>query len=1131
MNETPPLDDRQARLDALDIRRSFIVQAPAGSGKTELLIQRYLHLLASVNEPEEIVAITFTRKAAQEMRQRIVTALHGALHGDQAIELHKKVTLRAARKVLQRDADSGWQLLQLPRRMRIQTLDAFNARITRSLPLSSGIGGIDATRVGAEMQLLYRQAATATLDWLGSNDDMGDVVEKVLSHLDNNTTVYIAHLARMLQSRDQWLALIGSGTQSDRDLKRARQTLEQGIESVITAQLQRTRAQIPDGLGSDLAALVDYAAANRYREGKRDDPLTRLRGITELPGCAVTDREGWQSIGRLLLTRKGDFRKKVTVADGFPANDNGEKQTLINLIGRIAPIEGFANELRSVGMLPPPRYDNDQWHILVSLLRLLPQAVAELQRLFSERSVCDHIEVALATARALGSPDCPGDLSLRLDHRIRHLLVDEMQDTSLRQYQLLQQLTAGWMPDDGKTVFCVGDPMQSIYRFRDAEVGQFILARDKGIGSLKPESLILRRNFRSSAHLVHWFNTTFRRVMPIHDDINAGAIAYCESIPVGQGGSDASATVYPLVNCDSAAEARFSAGLVARCVAEHAKDTVAVLVRSRAQLNDLLIELRGAGIPFQAVEIDRLTDLPEIIDLLALTRAMCHQADRCAWLGLLHGPLVGICWKDIHSLVVNDSSRTVEELLAEDERLRTLSDDAVVRLTSFVETVKAFRATAAVTTLRDRVERCWYELGGPGTLPDADQLANVYRYFDVLEKIETVGTLADVGELESLIDQERVSSTAEGDCTLQIMTMHKCKGLQFDHVFIPALGSKTRPNQKSVLNWLTIPGGQPGSMLISPVGPRATPDGDPLQLFIEATEKHKQKHELDRLLYVACTRAKKSLHLIGNVNSGAGGSDRLRPPAAGCLLQRLWPAVEPLYKEAFAKHAANQPAATGRISERLREPLARRFSPPWQAGAGPRIELPLGISDSAGSETEEAVPFYWVGALARHAGTIVHRWLQQIATSSEFQDRVTDREQQRQVSKQWARQLGVSEFDLETVCVRVSMALEGALGDEKGRWLLAGEGHAELPLTGLWNGEVASVVIDRVRIDEHGTHWIVDYKISAHQGGDPAGFLAREVDRYRPQLKKYAGIYSAITDARVRTALYFPLLQKFCEVA
>jgi len=95
---------------------------------------------------------------------------------------------------------------------------------------------------------------------------------------------------------------------------------------------------------------------------------------------------------------------------------------------------------------------------------------------------------------------------------------------------------------------------------------------------------------------------------------------------------------------------------------------------------------------------------------------------------------------------------------------------------------------------------------------------------------------------------------------------------------------------------------------------------------------------------------------------------------------------------------------------------------------------------------------------------------------------------------------------------------------------LAGEGHTELALTGVIDGQPESVVIDRIRIDENGVHWIVDYKTSTHEGGNLQGFLHQESDRYRPQLSRYAAIYAKLSGKEVRTALYFPLLREFCEV-
>ena len=1130
-------DDTGARDTALDVSRSFIVQAPAGSGKTELLIQRYLALLPRVKNPEEVLAITFTRKAAMEMKQRVTTALMHARDAIDAMTAHGQFTLSLAAKVLAQDQAEGWNLIDSPGRMKIETVDAFGAGIARSLPFSSGLGGASATLADADSIAIYRDAAAATLDYLTIGNAAGTAAERVLLHLDNNVSLYITYVARMLASREQWLAITGAGFSGTEEADAARRQLESNIANVIARQLASLEAQLPQAYYNDLLVMLRYAATNLVGAGKSDHSLARLVlvDIQLLPTCTATERGTWQAIADLLLTKQGGWRKRVNKNDGFPVGDSGQKQMLYDLVSSLSAHSAGSHLLREglhrTRLLPAAEYSDEQWSVLLALFQLLPLAVGELRRLFGERAVSDHNEVALSAGRALGSADEPGDIALILDYQIRHLLIDEMQDTSFGQYELIKRLVAGWAPDDGRTVFCVGDPMQSIYRFRDAEVGEFLLARKNGIGNVHLEPLLLRRNFRSGENLVHWFNTVFQQVMPLHDDVAIGAIAYSDSVPVEQHANSGEHVVHPLFAVDSAAEAQHTLRVIQQCIDAPDKGSIAVLVRSRTQLAALLVQLRQAGVEYQAVEIDRLTDLPEIIDVLALTRALCHEGDRLAWLALLRSPWVGLTWKDLHALVVNDVDMTVMELCRDPARCENLSEDGRLRLHSFLTDIAPFRKRAATLTLRRRVELAWCALGGPALLDDAEQIENVYRYLAVLDKIETAGTLDDVRELEQKLDGERVSSMVSAACRLQLMTMHKAKGLQFDHVVMPGLGRATRGSDRDVLSWLStsVESGHK-ELIISPVGSRAAVENDQLHQFIEATAKDKERMELDRLLYVACTRAVKSLHLIGSVTVAPDG-ESFRPPVRGSLLARLWTAIECDYTEAFDKRSADESIeALPVVDEYLVKPVLRRFEDRWQP---PEPAGHAAFSVQAHDDplpADQAVEFYWVGSAARHAGTIVHRWLQRISDGNYAIDK-RDAGLEQAMTRRWAKALGVMEDDVEDVWARTSTALDNILADAKGRWVLSGEGHAELALTGLYSGRPESIVIDRVRIDEHGVHWIVDYKTSTHEGGDLAGFLRQESDRYRPQLRRYAELYANLTGAVVKTALYFPLLQEFCEVS
>ncbi len=163
---------------------------------------------------------------------------------------------------------------------------------------------------------------------------------------------------------------------------------------------------------------------------------------------------------------------------------------------------------------------------LAALSRLLARAAAELQQAFARHGRVDYTFVMGAAREALAEAGEPTDLALRTGLSLRHILVDEFQDTSLAQFQLLATLTASWEEGDGRTLFVVGDPMQSIYRFREAEVGLFLAARDAGIGQVPLTPLRLRRNFRSAPQLVEFCNTLFAQVFPAADDLRAGAVAY-----------------------------------------------------------------------------------------------------------------------------------------------------------------------------------------------------------------------------------------------------------------------------------------------------------------------------------------------------------------------------------------------------------------------------------------------------------------------------------------------------------------------------------------------------------------------------------------------------------------------------
>ena len=197
--------DHEARQQVLAPDQSFIIQAPAGSGKTGLLIQRYLRLLSLVDAPEEIIAITFTRKAAAEMHGRILDALNTAMNSNVEPESeHDKTTFQLAKAALKRDLEKGWQIIENPGRLRLQTIDSLCAHLTRQMPMLARLGTQPETVDDAEH--LYQQAAINTLAELESGAGWSEAIANLVFHLDNDLPRIKNLIVDMLKKRDQWLA-------------------------------------------------------------------------------------------------------------------------------------------------------------------------------------------------------------------------------------------------------------------------------------------------------------------------------------------------------------------------------------------------------------------------------------------------------------------------------------------------------------------------------------------------------------------------------------------------------------------------------------------------------------------------------------------------------------------------------------------------------------------------------------------------------------------------------------------------------------------------------------------------------------------------------------------------------------
>jgi ATP-dependent exoDNAse (exonuclease V) beta subunit len=1109
-----PIPDAEQRRRALDPSRSFIVQAPAGSGKTELLIQRYLTLLALVDQPECVVAITFTKKAAGEMRQRVVEALRHVA-GPRPEKQHEALTWQLARAVRARSDEWRWELYSNPGRMRIRTIDSLCASLTKQMPWLSRLGA--PPNIVEDARELYAEAARRTIELLESSN-WSEAVEALLAHLDNDFQKLQGLLADMLARRDQWLRHVTGVV----DPARARAALENALGSVIRDGVESARALLPAEFTPETVSIVSAAGANLISEG-REGAATVCAGMTQLP--ELRDLDGWIGIVETLLKKDDDWREKVTMANGFPAAAKLLKQRHKDLITALrcsGPLRAALAELRS---LPAARFEEGQWQALAALVELLPVAAAQLQAQFRESCDADYAEVAMAAQRALGELEEPTDLALSLDYQVQHLLVDEFQDTSVSQYRLLEKLTAGWEAGDGRTMFLVGDPMQSIYRFREAEVGLFLKACREGIAGIPLELLRLAANFRSDKGIVDWVNGAFPSVMPALEDITTGAIPFCPSVHRNPEGNRPAVNLHPFIGRDDAAEATCVVHLVREARDRSAK--TAILVRARSHLSHILPALRDAGLRFRAVEIDSLAEQPLIRDLTSLTRALLHPGDRIAWLSILRAPWCGLTLEDLHALTGDDVHAAVWDLIEDDARVARLKPEARQRLAR-VRGVLEDTMRQRPASLRAWVERAWLALGGPACAASQADGDNAEAFFELLEEMDDAGRL-DTAALTRRIEDLHANPDPEADDGLQIMSIHKAKGLEFDVVIVPGLGRKSRSDDARLMLWLErLRLGGEADLVMAPIHATGA-DHDRTYDYLKLIDARKSEHEAGRLLYVAATRTKCELHLLGHTGFDAeNGVIELKDPAAGSLLRRIWDVACPIFEAAAPPVQAPEAGAAA-----VRRPQAiQRLVSDWSLPAPPpSVAIPHLAPTGAG--TGEAVSFRWVGDTLRHIGTVIHRMLRRIAGDGVAGWDAARIEQQKPAYRSALLELGVPGGDLADAADRVAEALSRALADERGRWLLGGDhvsAACEYSLTGVDGAEVVSVRIDRTFIDTDGTRWIIDYKSSSHEVAGIESFLDNERERYRDQLERYRRMLGAFEARPVRMGLYFPLLNGWREV-
>ncbi|MBF6042964.1 UvrD-helicase domain-containing protein [Pseudomonas baetica] len=1095
--------DAEARALAIDPRRSLLLLAPAGSGKTSTLQMRLLSCLTVVERPEEVLAITFTNMAAAEIVERVIGALQQAATGIEPELAHELPQYRLARLVLDRDKEMGWNLLLNPSRLRIMTFDSFCASLASKTPIMSGLGGGKTTD---DASLIYRQAILETLKSVNDNDipeALSNALEAVLSFAKNRFEALVPLFENLLMKRDQWAGRI-----------MALDTIEmqEAVSSVVLHAAQQAISLIP---GSDLErAMTCLKSASGALDG--------FEWAAEMPAAIASAKtlEYFGQFASYMLTSTGTLRAKVTVANGFPA----KHFCTVEMNGILADLkvnphsQEYAQALATLATLPELQYPARSAKMVEHFTVILRYLLANLTLAMEGTNSLDFPEIAQRAIQALGAGETVGDALLEED-RILHIMVDEFQDTNQAQYDLLKLLVENWEPADNRSIAYVGDGFQSIYLFRGADLNLFTsVVEAKAFGPKQMDILRLTVNFRSLPGVVEWNNATYAEVF------KDSAYEFVPSVAFRKG--DGGVSVHPVAT-GQIGEAEEVTKVVQEALSKDPSKSIAILVRGRSHLKHILPMLKEAGIEVRGKDIDPIGEAAPVSEVISLIRSLWHSADRASWIALLRAAFVGLSWADC--LTVARGHNVIENALRDEGVQAQLSSEGLTRVLRLLEVLDGVKRSSRGSELGWAVKSAWIALGGPATV-NTGEMDDVETIFKLLTSHTESGDLIDPQAFFRAIDKAYASPKAGA---VTVMTCHGSKGLEYDIVLIPGLNKGGAKDDAPLFYFRQMDG-------VFSVVPNlgdldtTTPDSR-LFKFVGRMVRKDISDEVCRAAYVGTTRAKEDCHLFVCVDrfpaaEGEVQKEKEIKPAAGSLAECLWSAIGAQVKAVAPAFPIVAVTDSG-------VPSKARLAPSYKVELPKTVFVPAASNDQVPTENElndELREEEGSDYRAKTIGIVYHWFVEQIGKQGiELWDEARVRTKAQAIASMLRRE-GFPAAEVPQAVARILRLLSNTVNSIHGQWILKkrpGSGH-EVQVSAYRNGRWVHRFLDRP-FEDDGVYWISDYKTpDCPEGMSEDAFVAREVERYRPKMDEYE---RAVKDAGitipVKKVLYFPAFDRLAEVA
>ncbi len=846
-----PDPDDSARRFAVDPRNNVVLEASAGTGKTSVLVARYVNLLKAGVDPSNILAITFTRKASAEMRERI---------------LHE---LRASASRSEIDRARWHELRDRLGDIAISTIDAFCLSLLREFPLEADLDpGFDMADE-TEVPRLIEDSLDRTLRILVALARTEPEIALVFAQLGMSRTR--EGLAVLLDRRlVAWSAL-------DRFLAKG--------PSDLTAETvcQRTVARLQAALGGVPGGLTPCINAGPVRHPRYQLLARELGRLSEFESAGNAEIRGLlDRVAAHFLTGDGKPRKSATIqpykAEHYPSDAQG-KQHRSAVLGLSATIKdivfAFNRDLNVV--------------LARGIRRMFAVAMQQHRRTLDDRSVLDFSDVLERALDLLRRMDEFAQSRFRLEARYHHVLVDEFQDTSRAQWELVALLIQSWGEGAGlssqPSIFVVGDRKQSIYRFRDADA-TVLAEAGRYIQALRPEGdprRSIARSFRAVPTLLAFVNELFSEISD--PEQGGGRFTYTESDrfpPVHDATAEDEAVRRPALGAiasnDPIACAAGVAVEIARILEQDSvrdKKTgvprkalpgdIAILFRSRASHREFEHELERLGIPSYVYKGLGFFDADETKDLLALIRYLAGPTSNLRAAAFLRSRFIRLSDRGLAALAPDLARALVEPgpadveagLDDEDRRVLGVARRFVPGWISQVDRVPP--AELLETILADSAYA--RELKGPRR---AQAWENVKKMRSLVRRIQNRGyaTFPRIADhLDSLTAGDESNAVLEAVDAVNLMTVHASKGLEFPIVFIVNLakGASGPPRPVRVV----VDGDEDPSVTIGPFVSE-----------MDEADRVREKHETRRLLYVAATRARDRLYLATALKDGAVAAGR-----------------------------------------------------------------------------------------------------------------------------------------------------------------------------------------------------------------------------------------------------------------